>query len=434
MSDIVEKVSIEDLFEAFSAIVGYETVKEEMVQMCDTIVNREFYSRLGADIPRGLLLSGRPGVGKTTIAECIADVCGLPVFRVRKQTAGSEFIDQIKQAFVDAAENAPSIVLLDDLDKFEEIDLTSMEALQGSMESFTVLQACIDDVADSDVLIVATANDTDILPSALFRDGRIDRVRTIYPPAIHDAEKILRKYLEGKSLAADVDYSSLAVLLCGGSCARIETLANDAAILAGYDRSAEITMDHIARAYIRWHSGKVDEDLTPEERLRVACHEAGHIVIMEQLMPGVMDFACAKRDKEAKVIDLYMDGVLLGIHDDRNKMIALKDLGGKAAIQLVYGEPDDMSINDVMSACFHAYERVINGYDEYMDLIQLSMGHGSSEVIMQEIESAVEREMEEMYSEALNIISANRGFLDRLTQALYENDYLLRDDIRKLKG
>ena len=427
--------NIEDIRKDFDCIVGYEPVKEELIQICDTIINRDFYTRLGADIPRGLLLLGMPGVGKTTMAECVASACGQTVFRLRKPAFGGNFIENIKSTFEAAAAEAPAIILLDDLDKYcdsdEDMFYMSSDMQPATNTEYAVLQSCIDSFEDKDVFIIATANESRDLPPSLIRSGRFDRVRTVYPPGVHDAELILGKYLGEKKLAKDVDFRRLAVLANGRSCAYIETLANDAGVIAGYEGSPEITMDHIARAYLRWHSCKRKEKLTPEEKRRVAYHEAGHIVVMEHLMPGIMDIVTARRENRP-LIDLYMDGLLLGIHDDRNRMAALKALGGRAAIELVYGEVAEMSEYDISTACFHAGEKVRNGYDDYLHLLQNSTGEGSSEEIMVEVEDAIAAELEGFYREAMEIVRENRAFLDRLADALCENEYLLAEDISRI--
>ena len=436
MENMSRGCSIEDLRREFDDIVGYEAIKDEMVQICDTIVNREYYTRLGADIPQGLLLYGQPGVGKTTMAECIARACGRPVFRLRRKDHGDGFIKRMKQTFAEAAENAPSVVLLDDIDKYAEYIhesmLMGMDAPSGGETEYTILQSCIDAIADKDVFVIGTTNREAYLPESLTRSGRFDRKRKVCPPSVHDAAQILEKYLGGKKLADDVDYGSLAVLANGSSCAFIESLANDAAVIAGYERSPEITMDHIARAYLKWYSFKMDEELSPEEKRRVAYHEAGHVVVMEHLVPGVMDIVTAKRESNL-LTDVYIGGIPLGFNDDRNRIGALRALGGRAAIELVYGEVDDLSEGDVAVSCSHAEEKVRNGYDEYMHLIQDSCMEGSSNAVLAAVEEATGAELAKLYREALEIVAAERDYLERLADALCENDYLLSKDIQRLK-
>lgn len=434
----IENSSIADIRREFDCIVGYDAIKDDLVRICDTIRSRGHYEKLGAEIPHGLLLCGLPGVGKTTMAECMIRACGRPVVRLRKSTSRDKFIDSIKEAFAGAADREPSILFLDDVDKFAEespvVMVDEEEINCGTSTEYAVLQTCMDEIAGRDVFVIATANRADTLPDSLIRPGRFDRVRKVYAPGVHDAEMILDKYLGEKKLAADVDYRRLAVLMSGASCSRIEALANDAGLIAGYERASEISMDHIARAYLRWWTFRRTEDLTPEEKLRVAYHEAGHVVMMERLMPGIIDVVCAKREAGTVFFDEYIDGLLLGINDDRNRMAALKYLGGRAAIEEVYGEVDDMSEGDVDTACFYVNDAVRCGYDGHMDLYQPRAGRASSEKTLEMIEEAVSEEMVTLYREALSVMREDRAFLDRLAVALTENEYLLADDIERLKS
>ncbi len=429
---------IAEIRREFDCIVGYETIKDDLVRICDTIRNRGHYEQLGAEIPRGLLICGVPGVGKTTMAECMIRACGRPAVRLRKSASGDKFIDSIKEAFAEAADREPSILFLDDVDKFAEETPVVMyddddEVSCGTSTEYAVLQTCMDGIAGRDIFVIATANRDRNLPDSLIRPGRFDRVRKVYAPGVHDAEMILDKYLGEKKLAADVDYRRLAVLMSGASCSRIEALANDAGLIAGYERAPEISMDHIARAYLRWWTFRKTEDLTPEEKLRVAYHEAGHVVMMERLMPGIIDVVCAKRGAGMAFYDEYIDGLLLGINDDRNRMAALKYLGGRAAIEEVYGEIDDMSEDDVAAAHFYMSDAVTCGYDGHMDLFQKMSSRASSEATLEMIEEAVSVELVSLYREALAVMREDRAFLDRLARALSLNEYLLADDIARLK-
>lgn len=147
---------------AFDKVIGYKATKRELLQLCDMLRNREIYEEMGARLPHGLLLYGDPGLGKTLLARCFVEESGLHTITVRRNKGGDAFIDGITQAFASAKTKAPSIVLLDDMDKFANEDDTHCDAPE-----YAAVQAGIDDVKDTSVFVIATANDIRKLPSSL---------------------------------------------------------------------------------------------------------------------------------------------------------------------------------------------------------------------------------------------------------------------------
>lgn len=156
---------------AFNRIIGHEQVKRDLMQIADILKNREVYEALGVSSPRGLLLHGIPGVGKSLMAQCLIEESGREVFTCRKTEPNGEFVKTIKNVFEKAAENAPSVVYLDDMDKFANDD----ERHRNS-EEFVAVQSCIDVLRGKEVFVLATANETRCLPDSLTRAGRFDRV------------------------------------------------------------------------------------------------------------------------------------------------------------------------------------------------------------------------------------------------------------------
>ncbi|MGI6569576.1 MAG: AAA family ATPase [Caldicoprobacterales bacterium] len=177
---------------------------------------------------RGLLLHGEPGVGKSLMAMSFIKESGRNSYIIRRNKHDGDFINEIKGVFSKAAQNAPSIILLDDMDKFVVED--------KSKEEYVAVQACIDEVSSLDVYVIATANSIRDIPRSLLRAGRFDRKIRVYPPRGNDAEKIIRHYLESKSIISDVNFDDIAKMLIGRSCAELETIINEAAIYAGYER------------------------------------------------------------------------------------------------------------------------------------------------------------------------------------------------------
>ena len=170
----------------FKSIIGYGAIKLELSRILDQLVNPDKYAALGVTEPHGLLFHGVPGVGKSTFANAVAEGTGRKVFICRKDKSNGDFVNNIVHIFDEAAENAPSAILLDDLDKFANEDERRRDA-----EEFVTVQACIDKVKDKRVFVVATANNIHKLPDSLIRAGRFDHVLELRCPTGVDAEDII---------------------------------------------------------------------------------------------------------------------------------------------------------------------------------------------------------------------------------------------------
>jgi len=191
--------------DAFERIIGYEPIKKELRQLCDMIHHMDIYDRLGAKMPKGLLLHGEPGVGKSLMAQSFIRESGRKPFTIRRNKHDGDFIDEIKRVFVEAAGAAPSIVLLDDMDKFV--------VEEDSREEYVAVQACIDEVKDADVYVIATANDLQDIPDSLLRAGRFDRKILVGLPKGDDAVEIIRHYLSLKAVESNLCFEDIAKML-----------------------------------------------------------------------------------------------------------------------------------------------------------------------------------------------------------------------------
>ena len=154
---------------AFDKVIGYDAIKKVLAQIIDMVQNKDKYTALGASIPHGVLMYGKPGMGKTLMAKCFISASGLTAYTVRRNKGSNEFVEKITETFRKAKETAPCIVFLDDIDKFANEDDNHRDA-----EEYVAVQAGIDDITDSQVLVIATANDVRKLPFSLTRSGRFD--------------------------------------------------------------------------------------------------------------------------------------------------------------------------------------------------------------------------------------------------------------------
>lgn len=231
------------------------------MQVCDIVHNREVYKKLGAKLPRGVILYGEPGLGKSLMAKCFIKESGLTSYTIRKNK-GNDFLAYIEETFKNAKENAPSIICLDDLDKFAKEDYYRCDA-----EEYVAVQAGIDDTKDSDVFVIATANDIDKLPDSLIRAGRFDKKIEVSRPTDEDACKIIKHYLKDKKLSEKVNFEDLTKMISYSSCAELETIINEAALNAAYERRDKIETEDILKAVLimQYKSPENFAKASPEE-------------------------------------------------------------------------------------------------------------------------------------------------------------------------
>ncbi len=260
----------------FSDIIGYQHIVDELKRLCDLLTNKEKYTKLGVEIPQTLLLYGEPGVGKTLMAKALIDESNRKCIYCSKTTPDGQFVEQIQKSFAEAVNQAPSILFLDDMDKFAEDNLQ----YNCNKEEFVTIQSCLEEIRGKDVFVIATANDIDYLPESLLRTGRFGRKLKVKAPTHADAVKIISHYLSRKPIKCEVSAESLAYVLSNMSCVVLENVVNEASILAGYRNADTIQKQDIICAVKHVvHNNYQEITMSKEERCQVAIHEAGHCVM-----------------------------------------------------------------------------------------------------------------------------------------------------------
>lgn len=422
---------------AFDAIIGYESVKRKLELTADVLANPLFYDPLGTKPPRAMLLYGKPGVGKTLMARCLIEASGRETVICRKNEPNSKFVSVIKEKFRQAAACAPSVLLLDDVDKFANEDEHHRDA-----EEYVTIQSCIDELAHNDiqVFVLATANDIHCLPHSLVRSGRLGNKIHISNPTNKDAEAILSHYLSRKKVVDDIDSAFLARIMSGHSCAELEEVVNIAGILAGFDRSDTITQDHFIRAVLQsvFHvpdpSGSEPATGLQEKREReyTAFHEAGHVVISEVLDPGSVTLVSIHGTPNGRT-----DGFTITYNSPNANIMRVQErtvltsLGSKAALEQRFG-----------IACCGVEADLANAFDVVKDLMGdvctcgfnlYSYGNHNSEDLSTRIEQATVVEIEHYYRKAKEILSTNAEFLDTVAAQLLEKGLLTMFEIAELE-
>lgn len=416
----------------FNDIIGYDAIKQELYRICDIINNPTKYLRLGVKVPKGILLYGEPGVGKTLFAEKFIQACGVKSYICRKNEPNGDFIKVIKNTFDLAKDNQPAIILLDDMDKYANEDKNHRDA-----EEYVAIQSCIDNMKKADIFVFATANDISKIPDSLVRAGRFDKVIEVKNPSGEDAKKIIDYYLSKKKFIENIDVEEISRLLNGRSCAELETVVNEAGIYAGYLNKDYISMEDIVKACLRLlyeapetiQGGEYNSD---EE---TAYHEAGHVVVSEMIEPKsvtlvtighyegcINGFAAFYRAEEYwKSYDLM-----------RKRLLTL--LAGKASVELKFGKYDVCSVNDLNRAKALLQRMVseygITGFDK------LNIGKydfDNSQDLKARIENAVFNELEKCYMETKRILCENKDFIEQLVQELLKKRILRSNEIQKIK-
>ena len=423
----------------FDMIIGYGAVKKELRQIADTLKNPEHYEKLGVSAPKGLLLYGEPGVGKSLMAAALIEASCRQAFICRKDQPNGDFVKHIKETFDRAVENAPSIILLDDMDKFANGDENRPDA-----EEYVTVQSCIDNVKGKDVFVIATVNAFYNLPKSLRRAGRFDRRINICEPVGKDARAIIGHYLRGKKVADTVDSDLIARIMDGRSCAELETVVNTAGIYAGYQRAEAIAMDHLIDACLQivMQVPKRDDEedkICPEilsetgdEAAQIVYHEAGHAVVSEVLCPGSVNlvYAYYRVRNRGGIMDAYNDRTRSRLYWEKSRILCA--LGGMAANEQKGGVADIGGISDLDRAFLDTRDLLVNRCTNGLRLH--SLGRDDTQQLRFVQEEATAEEVEKLYKKAKEILALNTEFLEKLARALAEKKLLTTADIQEIKA
>ena len=415
---------------AFDKVIGYEKEKEELIQLCDMAKHAEKYAALGVTLPRGVLLHGVPGVGKTLMASALVEEMGRKSFVLRKDKSIQDFVDEIGKTFARAKEAAPSVIFLDDLDKF------ASDSNSRNPEELIAVQFGIDEVKSCDVFVIATANEIRELPSSLRRPGRFDRILKICSPNRRVAAAIVRHYLTGKKVAQEVTAESIARLLDGNSCAALESVLNEAGIYAGYENKTEIKREHIVRAVLRdiFEADESVNEMSAAEKEEVAFHEAGHAVAALAFDPegvGLISVRPSKSDARG-VVQIFKSEDYCGSYNKMHERV-ISLLAGRAAVELKFGRTDVGATSDIERAAFIA-ERFVTDYGmSGFELLRpdnrtlTAEGHDERVVVGRNAMLA------RCYEEAKDVLRRNWAFVEKLAAALVERDTLVFEEIDELR-
>lgn len=418
----------------FDKIIGYEPVKKELKRICDILVNPEKYEKFGVKPSQGLLIYGEPGLGKSLMADCFIKASKRKCFVCRKTKANGDFVDEITKIFEEAKANAPSIILLDDMDKFANEDDRHTDA-----EEYVAVQSGIDNVKGSDVFVVATANDVYKLPHSLKRTGRFSKRLEIRPPEGKDAENIIKFYLSQKENVGEIDIKEITRLLNSRTCADLETIVNEAGIYAAFEEKEKIEHSDMVRACLRvlYNAPEAEDEVlfsnSSEKNRMTAYHEAGHVVVAEVLEPESVTLASiANYDGDVNGITAYYQTkeYYSSIKYMKNRVKVV--LGGKAATELEYGEIDVGATNDLQRA-FKIASRFVSDYCSFGFDSNINVTEENSNFNRDRYNQKLAFELEKSYMEVKEILAKNRDFIEKIASKLLEKTTIMMSDIQEIK-
>lgn len=410
----------------FDTIKGYESIKKELELFCDILTDTEKYKKLGVETPKGLILVGSPGTGKTTMAKALIKASGRKAYTIRKNRPDGSFVEKIAQTFEEAKKNAPSIVFLDDFDKFSNGDDEHCNT-----DEFVTVQASIDDVKDYEVFVLATANDIRDLPGSLLRNGRFDKTICVNNPDLEDSKLIIKHYLSKKKNVGDVDIDLIAGIMQDKSCADLETVVNEAGLIAGFTNNAKITNDDIITACLKviFDVNNV-EDKSEYFKKVAAVHECGHAIASELLEPKSVNLVSIGNylGDNGGITSINMNkDYFVDMKFMENRVIIL--LAGKAATEVILNMYDTGANSDIQRA-IRVVERFVDNYACFgFDKFER---RNSGDALINAKENNITLLMEIFYKKAKDIIFDNKDLLNKMVDLLLEKSYLTNVDIKKL--
>ena len=442
----------------FADVAGGDEAKAELVEIVDFLKNSQDYGRLGARIPKGVLLVGPPGTGKTLLAKAVAGEAAVPFFSI----SGSEFVEMfvgvgaarvrdLRDLFEQARGQAPAIIFIDELDA-----LGRARGVGGHDEREQTLNQLLTEMDGFDssvgLIILAATNSPEILDQALLRAGRFDRQVLVDRPDKKGRLDILKVHVKKVTLAQDVDLEQVAALTTGFSGADLANLVNEAALAARRRRASAVELQDFTATIERIVAGleKKSRVLNPKERETVAHHEMGHALVALALpeTDPVHKISIIPRGIGALGYTLQRpteDRFLMTRTDLEHKIVVL--LGGRAAEKLVFGELSTGAADDLARATDIARDMITRfGMDEGLGYIAFEaqrprfldtpeLAHGGcrvAESTQARIDQAIRDIVMGVFERAYRILDINRAVLERCARELLARETLDESDIRQL--
>jgi cell division protease FtsH len=442
----------------FADVAGADEAKQELAEVVEFLKEPEKFIRLGARIPKGVLMVGPPGTGKTLMARAVAGEAGVPFFSI----SGSEFVEmfvgvgasRVRDLFERAKAEAPAIVFVDEIDAVGRHRGAGLGGGHDEREQ-TLNQILVEMdgfETGTNVIVVAATNRPDILDPALLRPGRFDRKVVMDNPDLKGRQDILKVHAKGKPLAADVDIEALAKITPGFSGADLENLINEAAILAARRNKKSIGMSEMQESMERVIMGpeRKTRVISNKEKTSIAYHEAGHAILhhlLEYAQPVHKITIVPRGRAGGYVMSLPENDAFLRSREEfEDEIVAM--MGGRAAEEIIFNQFTTGASNDLQQATSQARAMVTQyGMSDVLGPRAFGSGSGSlflgrdlyeqrdySEQAAEEIDNEVKRILQTAYQRAKTILIENKEKLEQIAHVLMEQETLDRPGFEELMG
>ena len=438
-------------------VAGLEEEKEDLEEIVDFLKDPGKYTKVGARIPKGVLLEGAPGTGKTLLAKAIAGEAKVPFFSI----SGSDFVEmfvgvgasRVRDLFADAKKNSPCIVFIDEIDAVARRRGTGMGGGHDEREqTLNQLLVEMDGFGTNEgIIVMAATNRVDILDPAILRPGRFDRKITVSPPDVKGREEILNVHAKNKPLSDDVDLKQIAQTTAGFTGADLENLLNESAIHAAKENRAFIVQDYIKKSFIKVGIGadKKSRIISDKEKKITAYHEAGHAILFH-VLPDV---------GPVYTVSIIPTGLGAAGYTmplpERDEMFNTKgrmlqdimvSLGGRIAEEIIFDDITTGASSDIKKATKEARSMVTRyGFSENIGVINydeednevfigrdLAHTRSHSETVAGEIDVEVKRIIDECYAKAKDIIMQHEDVLHSCAKLLLEKEKINRQEFEAL--